>query len=194
MPVRPARKLNRWHKWDYSNFGFYFVTICTQGRQQYFGEIRNGLKILNKCGKIVENFLGEIEGHFKNVYLDEFVVMPNHVHAIILVDNQVNGKRTQTIVGNVFAQTRVGTGQCPVPTRRNSARYGLLSKIINGLKNVVTKEIRKQFRYNEFGWQRSFHDHIIRTPTELNRVRQYIAANPENWEEDRNNPKNFKKL
>ena len=88
-------------------------------------------------------------------------------------------------------QSTVGTGQCPVPTINiQNNHYGLLSKIINGFKNVSTKTIRKQT--HSFHWQRSYYDHIIRNEESLQNIRQYIKNNPLKWSEDRENPKNIK--
>ena len=167
------RKSNRLYQYDYDSEGYYFVTLCVKDRCEYFGYIKNNTMILNKYGKIVEKFWNDIPKYYKNVVVEEFVVMPNHIHGII------------HIVGTGQCKDKVGTGHCPVPT--DEINYGLLSKIVNSFKNVVTKEIRKQLYDYEFKWQRSFYDHIIRDEGGLQNIYQYIIENPLMWGRDRNN-------
>ncbi|MFA5076246.1 MAG: transposase [Patescibacteria group bacterium] len=157
------RKLNRWLGYDYSQIGQYFITICTHNKEMVFGDVINGKMVLNEYGKIAKKCWQQIPQHYLNIQIDIFVVMPNHLHGIIMIDDPV------------------GTGQCPVPTMR----YGLLSKIVNSFKNVVTKQIRS--RDFHFQWQRSFHDRVIRNQWEYQKIYQYIKNNPKNWGKDRNN-------
>ena len=162
------RKPNRLKNFDYSLSGYYYVTICTKNRQHYFGEILDNEMILNDYGKIVHKCCLEIPKHYQNVLLDEFVVMPNHIHGIIVIFHHV-----------------VGTEYYSVPTR--NGRYGLLSKIIKSFKHVCSKTIRSKCNIHSFQWQRSFYDHIVRNEESLNKIRQYIRENPINWNNDRNN-------
>src|SRR3989344_8691696 len=154
---RRNRKLNRLKDYDYNLEGFYFVTICIKDRIEYFGYIKDNKMILNQYGEIAKKYWQQIPDYYQNVTIDKFIIMPNHVHGIIQI--------TKPVV----------TGQCPVPTRVN---YGLLSKIVNSFKNMVTKEIRKNFNNYEFQWQRSFYDHIIRNEKVLNKIYEYIKNNP----------------
>lgn len=162
------RKRNRWIEWDYSSDGYYFITICTQNREEYFGEIKNGEMILNAYGQIVQKqwfWLGE---QYKYIKLDEFIIMPNHVHGIIVIDNGIIGK--------------IGTINIDIYHRR----HNLLSKTINAFKMTSSKLIHEN-KLAEFKWQRSFYDHIIRDKKSLNNIRQYIINNPMKWFRDRNN-------
>lgn len=170
------RKPNRIRNFDYSQSGYYFVTICVKNREEWFGKIINGKMVLNKFGKIANNVWLNIPIHYQNVILDEFVIMPNHIHGIIIIKQ--------------LHQT-VGTGQCPVPTINKNIKYGLISKIINGFKNITTKKIRYVYGKPSFRWQRSFYDHIIRNEQSLFAIRQYIKDNPSKWNDDRNNPENL---
>mgnify|MGYP001603222805 CR=1 FL=1 len=156
------RKLNRLKDYDYSQAGYYYVTVCTKDRQEWLGEIKDGAMIFNECGGIVGRYWAQIPQHYGNVTLDEFVVMPNHVHGIIIIDGIV-----------------VGTEQCSVPTIKPVS----LSQIIKSLKDVTTKQIRSQCGIH-FSWQRSFHDHIIRDEYDLCRIREYIINNPLKWDDD----------
>lgn len=80
------RKLNRLKDYDYSQAGYYYVTVCTKDRHECLGEIKDGAMIFNECGESVDRYWAQIPRHYGNVTLDEFVVMPNHVHGIILID------------------------------------------------------------------------------------------------------------
>ena len=155
------RKLNRLKNYDYSQAGHYYVTVCTKDRHECLGAIKDGAMIFNECGEIVDRYWAQIPQHYGNVRLDEFVVMPNHVHGIIIIDGIV------------------GTEHCSVPT----IKLVSLSQIIKSFKDVTTKQIRSQCGIH-FSWQRSFHDHIIRDEYDLDRIREYIANNPFKWDDD----------
>lgn len=163
--VLRKRKLNRLPGWDYSSEGYYFITFCVRNRIEYFGNIDKNIMMLNKYGKVVDEKINQISNIFKNTRIDIYQIMPNHIHILIWI---------------------VGTGQCPVPTGGNNWRYGKISKIINGLKGISSKQIHELGLF-EFQWQRSYYDRIIRNEKELIRIRQYIKNNPDNWHRDRNN-------
>ena len=160
------RKLNRLKNYDYSSVGYYFVTVCTHGKINWFGKIKNGEMMLNECGTVVENCWLDLSNHYGNFKLDYFVIMPNHFHGIFFIDNTV------------------GDGLKPSPTK-----YGL-SEIVRGFKTFSSKKINQIMQpRNHFRWQRSFYDHIIRNECDLNRIRQYIIDNPLQWEMDEENVK-----
>jgi REP element-mobilizing transposase RayT len=163
------RKPNRLKNFDYSSFGYYYVTICTKNRECWFGEIINGEMILNEIGEIIKQCWLDIPKHFLNVFLDEYVIMPNHVHGILII-NQNN-------VGNAYMRSL-----------QNNWKYRtkmLLSMIIHEFKSAASRQIR-QIK-SSFRWQKSFYDHIIRNEESLNEIRQYIQQNPINWNSDENN-------
>ena len=168
-------KSTRLKDFDYSSNGAYFVTMCTKNREFYFGHAINGKIKLSDMGKIVEKCWYEIPQHFENVILDEFVVMPNHVHGIIIIDN--NRNRIHDCRDGV-------TPSLQRPT---------LGQIIGYFKYRATKLVN-QFQ-NTPGvpiWQPRFYEHVIRNDHELNRIREYIINNPLKWQLDKNNPKNYK--
>ncbi|MFH1392549.1 MAG: transposase [bacterium] len=173
------RKLNRLSGYDYSDFGYYFVTICTQNRELFFGDVENQRMILNEFGKIADKCWRDLPNHYWNCKLDEFVIMPNHVHGIIVIDNDTeNGFR--------FC---VGNGLKPFPTNKN--KYSL-SEMMRGFKTFSSHRINKtQNIIFRFQWQKSFYDRIIRNNSELYRIRNYIINNPLKWDFDRNNPDNL---
>lgn len=176
------RKLNRLSSYNYSKVGYYFVTICTKNKISYFGKIKNGKIILSNIGRIMDHFWQEIPEHFLNVKLDEYIIMPNHVHGIIVII-----KNDDKCVGNKnFCSLQKDK------TKINwQAKWGKsLSSIVKGFKIGVTKWCRHN-NYNNFAWQKSFHDHIIRNEESLNKIREYIIYNPVKWIEDKNNIENF---
>ncbi len=165
------RKLPRLKGFDYTTNGAYFATICTANRENIFGEIRNDKMILNHLGKIVEKYWREIPNHFTDVKLDEFVVMPNHIHGIVWIEN---------LAGTIGA--RVGNENFhSLQTPNCGAKSRSLSSIVRGFKIGVTKWARQNSSIYPV-WQKSFFDRVIRDEDELNRIREYIWQNPEKWE------------
>jgi len=175
MYLGKDRKLNRWFGYDYAIPGHYFITICTQNRIPHFGEIIGGKMLLNDLGKIVNECWFDLSNHYKHCKLDEFVIMPNHVHGIIEI---INNEYYKTAVS-------VGNGFKPFPTIHG------LSEIVRGFKTFSSRKINK-LQNNYFQWQKSFHDRVIRDEQELIDKRYYIQQNPAKWAEDSNNPANIK--
>ena len=148
------------------------MTICTQHRVNYFGEMKGTQIQLNHIGKIATDCWLDIPEHFHNTALDEFVVMPNHIHGIVVI-------KGNDLVGN--------NDRCSLLKNRNMQA---LPKIISQYKSSTTRIIRKQYANHPFGWQKSFYDHVIRDEPSLHDIREYIHNNPLNWELDENNPRN----
>jgi REP element-mobilizing transposase RayT len=156
----PIRKNIRLQEYDYSQAGYYFITICVKDKHETLGEIVVGANCvrptLTETGKIVENEICTLSSVYENVFIDNYVIMPNHIHMIIVMAD--NG-RTQTNDGRTqFAPT--------------------ISRIIKQLKGSITKQLGFSL------WQRSFHDRIIRDEGEYRRIWQYIDENPARWDED----------
>lgn len=159
--------------WDYRNPGYYFVTICTRGRNHYFGAIEGDDVCLSSVGEIAVQCWSENPQHHEGIELDEWVIMPNHVHGIII------------IVDRVVEALHCNTSTTVYPKMSAiSPKTGSLSVAVRSFKSAVTKLAHQAG--HEFGWQERFWDHIIRNEAELNRIRNYIRANPSNWENDRN--------
>lgn len=190
--------------WDYRWSADYFVTICTYNHFSCFGEIKKGEMILSEIGKIVQSeWLKTFEMRpDMNLYMGEFVIMPNHFHAIIGIgENQYNKgqdlnddrevviERDAVIKRNVVlerdAKHCVSTAGTP-PTNYTKNRFGPqsknLSSIIRGFKTGVTKNAR--IIDKSFAWQTRFHDHIIRDDKSFKNILEYIIENPLNWEKD----------
>ena len=171
----------RLQTWDYGNNGSYFITICTKKRENYFGEIFNNEMQLNEIGKLAEQYWIEIPIHFPFMELGNFVVMPNHVHGILIID--------KPLVNNW--DVVVGTRHCLVSTnnktigqmRFQNQGKGTISSIVGAYKSVVSKNAH--FDNPVFAWQSRFHDHIIRDATSFETIQNYITSNPMNWEKDK---------
>jgi putative transposase len=184
MPAwnKPARRSPRLQGYDYAQSGAYFITICTRQREYLFGEIVTGEMRLNPLGAIVEAEWIQTGVARPYLILDEFVVMPNHFHAILFItDDPVGGRRASPLQTNVPNQ----------PYTPNKPVSGSLPTIIGAFKSAVTKRINQhRDTPNAPVWQRSYHDHIIRSEKILNATREYILYNPACWDADAENPIN----
>ena len=162
--------------YDYSSDGAYFVTICTREREALLGEVIDGVMHLNDAGRLVDGIQHGLSHHFSNVELDEWMVMPNHVHGII------------RIVGEGFSRPEqdANEGARTAPLRRRT-----LGQVVAYFKHQSTKAINVCWGDPNPAvpiWQRNYYERIIRNDDELNRIRQYIRDNPSNWHHDPENP------
>jgi len=168
---RHHRRSIRLKGYNYTHPGAYFITICTYKHRCLFGRVVDGEMRLNPLGQIVTNCWNEIPHHFPHAELDEFVVMPNHIHGVISIVGATHASPLQ--------QTHPPRG--PIP--------GSLGAIVGSFKSAVTKRINRH-RHTPGGvvWQRNYYEHIIRTELALNAIRQYIRDNPLRWHLDQYNP------
>jgi putative transposase len=160
------------------------VTVCTHNRVILFGENENGKMVLpvhfvracaerkNEAGRIVEKHWKEISIHFPHAELDHFVVMPNHIHGLLLIVRDEGAKDFS-----------------PLRKQQPSGTSKTIGSIIRGFKIGTTKWMREQTMIHNV-WQRNYYDRVIRNEADLNRIREYIAANPMRWAEDSENPRN----
>jgi REP element-mobilizing transposase RayT len=157
---RKRRRSTRLKDWDYASPGAYFVTICAQHRRRIFGTIESEQIRLSEIGSIVEQKWVWLERQYPHVILDEFIIMPNHLHGIIFLQSVRRG------------------GSRTAPTSKSKT----LGRLIGAFKTTSTKQIN-----NLLGtpgkpvWQRGFYDHIILDEEDLRRAREYIRHNPGNW-------------
>lgn len=185
----------RLQKWDYGWNAIYFVTICTWHREHYFGEINNGAMCLSPIGTIANVLWHELKNHFNHIELDAFVVMPNHIHGIIAINNNVNnGDNIATTHDMVATHAVETTHALSLQSQPQSAKTigqrrfqhqgsGTLSSIVGSYKSAVSRHAHR-LGY-DFVWQSRFYDRIIRNNDALTRVQTYIANNPLNWTEDK---------
>lgn len=173
-PEKHHRRSIRLKGYDYASGGAYFVTIVTQGRACVFGEIFNEEMHLNEYGVIVQKWWNEIRIHFPNVETDVFVIMPNHVHGIITINDESRGE----VLSPHNEQNQ------------NYPRSSTLGQIIAYFKYQSSKEVNF---IDDTGtivklWQRNYYEHIIRNQNELQQKTNYILSNPSRWKDDQENP------
>ena len=174
---------NRFRWWDYS-YGRYFITICTKDMVHYFGQIIDGVMVLNDMGSVVNQCRFDIPKHFPNVQIDQFVVMPNHVHGILVLNI-----RRDAINIRKDAINRVSTEKNKIPWwitwNNNPMITTWLWTVIRSFKSACAYKIHKLW-YN-FHRQSNYYDHIIRDELWLRAIRKYIEDNPKMRYRDRNN-------
>ena len=171
---RYHRRSIRLDDYDYSQSGAYFVTICTHDRQCLFGNIVDSEMRLSEIGEAVQGVWLRTEEIRHEIVLDAFVVMPNHVHGVLL------------IIDDVKSPIRA-TRQSPLPIRGPQKRS--LGSFIVGFKSMCTLTIKKSLAVKTIRvWQRNYYEHVIRSEKALNAVREYIQANPARWSNDPENP------
>lgn len=179
----------RLQNWDYGRNAVYFVTICTQNREYCFGRIVDEEMILSESGKIAQQFWREIPKHFPFVQLDEYVVLPNHVHGIIIIDKMDSLVVVETPESGVSTRESQTTTDSPKTTnsRTDAAsqkwKPASLGAILNQYKRIVSIHARKI--QSNFAWQSRFHDHIIRNNNRYQQIKNYIVNNPKNWDSDK---------
>lgn len=157
----PQRKRTRHKDYDYSTDGYYFITTCVKGREEMLGFISNDKLVLTEYGRIVESCWLDLPNHYKNCNIDYFVVMPDHFHGIVIIDNA-----------------------------QKDVKHFSLSEIIGGFKSFSSRKIN-ECKKETFEWQKSFYDRIIRNEKELYEIRKYIEQNPLKWELEKGTPENL---
>lgn len=184
-PQKHHRKSIRLKGYDYSQAGAYFATIVTNHRDSLFGEVINKEMILNDFGKIADECWSAIPEHFPNVELGAYVVMPNHVHGIIVIRND----ESPSHLGIIDDVGRGAIYRAPTVERFGKPTIRSLPTIVRTYKAAVTRRIGRE--HNATGiWQRNYYEHIIRDEKDLQNKTDYIEANPSLWDEDDNNPHN----
>ena len=161
-----SRKSIRLQNYDYSQPGAYFITICTHNRDLLFGEVVDGAMVLNEFGEVVVQSWQWLKERYNYISLDEWIVMPNHFHGILIINNRRGGSRA-------------------APTQKIKP----LGQLVGAFKTVSAKQIN-QLRHTPGAkvWQRNYYEHVIRNDTDLAEIREYIANNPMNWHLDNENP------
>jgi REP element-mobilizing transposase RayT len=189
--TRHHRRSIRLPAYDYAQPGAYFVSICSQNRECLFGDVTNGKMILNQRGEMVERTWRELAECYPGVEVDAFVVMPNHVHGIIVLVGAGPVGTGPVGTGPVGAGPRAcpeGSGQ-----PQGVARTMSLPDVVHRFKSLTTARYRRgvlQDGWQPFPgrlWQRNYYEHVVRSEEELDRIRQYIIDNPARWEDDAEN-------
>lgn len=166
----------RLQNWDYGSNAAYYVTICTHNRKNYFGDVTDGKMILSNLGIIADVIWYEIINHAKNVELGPFIVMPNHIHGILMICNNESNPSGSTPPSSSLPPT---IGQ----QRFQHQGKNTLSSIIGSYKSAISKHAHRLGF--EFQWQSRFYDIIIRNDGSFQRISDYIINNPSKWKDDK---------
>jgi len=177
-PDRHHRRSIRLPEYDYAGAGAYFVTVCASGHGCLFGEVRDGIMVLNRIGEMARDCWSAIPHHFDDVVLDQFVVMPNHIHGIVVMCDGGVSEATH------MRATHASPLRAGPPPRS-------LGAVVGSFKSAVTSRVN-ELRGNAGCpvWQRNYFERVIRNERELAAIREYIANNPAKWAMDRENPAN----
>ena len=163
MLILPQRKHIRLRDFDYSSANAYFITVCVKHFERLLGTIRSGICRLSEIGAEAAAYLQTIPEIYPDVILDEFIIMPNHLHAIIIID-----RHSSSYQSNAFGKPVAGS----------------VSMHVNHFKGRVKKWCKNN-SWSEFDWQPKFHDHVIRNEQEYWLIKNYIIHNTRNWQDDR---------
>jgi REP element-mobilizing transposase RayT len=186
------RRSIRLRGYDYTQPGAYFITVCIEGRQCVLGEIAGDKMRLNEAGRMVETTWEAIPTQYSGVEIDAFVVMPNHIHGIIVLV----GADPRVCPENMGAPRSAPLQRWERETTTNPAQpqWLSLSTVVQRFKTLTTKRYMdgvNHYAWPPFPgrlWQRNYYEHIIRNEAALEQIRQYIADNPARWAVDRENP------
>lgn len=206
-PDKHHRKSIRLKGYDYSSKGMYYITLCVNERLCLFGNVEDGEMILNDAGKMVDKTWRELHKYYHGIVTDEHIVMPNHFHGIILLNNDIvgaplRGRPLKNSAGNQNSSNnqsqkksyiKQGQAQRPAPTGRKLSLGEIvgqfesftMNRYILGVQNYQWEPFLKKL------WQRNYYEHIVRNETELNKIRKYILNNSANWNNDEDNPENW---
>jgi REP element-mobilizing transposase RayT len=220
---KPVRNPLRLKGFDYSEPGAYFITICTENGVCYLGNIVDGITISYPLGDVIREIWQEIPEKFQCVDIDAFIIMPNHVHGVVIINEECRDMVHRDPVNSLMKDDKVGlinqtptinqahtknhlndkkrclANQAPTKNHYKTKNWILMQnsnqtvgKIIRYFKAKTAKTIHDRF-FPSFQWQRNYYEHVVRSPRELNSIREYIINNPLKWALDRENrlSKNF---
>lgn len=172
----PQRHTIRLTDYDYSQNGFYFVTVCCQDKICRFGKVKECEVVLNDAGKIARDEWLKTPLLRPNIELGEFIIMPNHMHGIIVINDN--------FVGTNCIRPAMGVLDTPLQREFKSPSQ-TLGSILRGYKSAVTKQVKQLYSISEIRlWQRNYYEHIIRNEVSYNNISDYIVNNPYNWMSD----------
>jgi REP element-mobilizing transposase RayT len=184
------RRSIRLKGFDYSSPGYYFITICTQNRECFFGRISQGMLKLNEAGKMIEIEWKNLTKQFNYIRLDSFIIMPNHLHGII----NITGGPPFGSINEYYLNHEEITKNLNLIKNTSGTLKNSIGRIIQRFKSISTVKYIESVRLHHWPffekhlWQKNFHDHIIRNMEELKTMRRYIMNNPMKWESDKDNP------
>ncbi len=178
------RKSIRLKGYDYSQDGAYFVTICVQNKECLFGEIVDGEMYLNEIGKIIQKQWKQLPKRFSNIKLDEFIIMPNHFHGIVVIENKtIKTGQPQGIAPTCF---KFQNARVPL-VGTHSQNIHSIGNVIGAFKSLTTNEYICRVKLKKIQpfagriWQRNYYEHIITNEKSWEKIKNYIIQNPERW-------------
>ncbi len=183
--ARHHRRSIRLKGYDYHQTGAYFVTICTHKKKCMLGDVEDGRMVLNEVGQMVQRTWIELPVHYIGVNIDEFIIMPNHLHGIIILNVGAGPRACPQ------DEETKGQPQGVAPTKTLS-----LPDVVYSLKSLTTKTYIESVKQNDWipfekhFWQPNYYEHVVRNEEDLNEIREYIINNPLKWEFDEENPNN----
>ncbi|MGB8689081.1 MAG: transposase [Microcoleus sp.] len=172
MPYNPEihqRRSLRLRQYDYTQAGAYFLTICCYQKNCLFGEINGGIMYLNATGEAVQQVWSNLPNNFPQIELDDFVIMPNHLHGIICLIDRPDLMTPQTNIA-------------PINTMPNGTKKGSLGAIVQNFKSISTRRVNNITRNSGTIWQRNYYETIIRDDRAYENIKRYINENPLKWE------------
>jgi REP element-mobilizing transposase RayT len=193
-PLRHHRRSTRLQNFDYSDEGPYFVTICVHERRCLFGDVVVGEMRLNAIGRAIEEEWKRLPERFSRVVLDEFVVMPNHLHGLLGICGPGRGEACLRPVSVADPKRSSGNAEGEDKLRPYGTMSDSLGRVVQAFKSLTTNVYIAGVktggwpRFNKHLWQPNYYDHIVRNNRALDLIRDYIFTNPERWEADHENP------
>ena len=169
------RRSIRLKHYNYSQSGAYFITICIQKRLCLFGHIVNDFMILSEAGKMISEQWEKLTSRFNEILLDEYIIMPNHFHGIVMIENQKEDRFSRAAYINRAIR---------------SPYNSILSGMIRIFKSITTHHYIHGVKNNNWRpfdgklWQRNYHEHIIRNEMAFQKIREYTKNNPYTWKKD----------
>jgi len=193
MPHNHARVSHRLKSHDYTEPGYYFITVCVENRECIVGKVAAGQVELNESGRFVDYRIRECCAGLSSVFVDTYVMMPNHVHILfgVIAVEAEGAKHSRTIEIEVQGHERANAWPLQGDRPARGTKGGSIGAIVQNLKSVTSRGINRL--RGTLGcpvWQRDYYDHVVRDVDELDRIRTYIEQNPARWNEDKENPEN----
>jgi REP element-mobilizing transposase RayT len=176
--------------YDYTQVGAYYVTMVTHDRECLFGEVVDGEMRLNEIGRVVSQVWQRLPMHFRNIELDGFVIMPNHVHGIVVIVRELThagDARRGKALADANASRIADANADALPLHGTPPRS--LNAVVQNFKSITARRIHQNLWFADRPiWQRNYYEHVIRNDADLNRIREYIFNNPFDWATDDENP------
>jgi putative transposase len=185
-PQKHHRQSIRLRNYDYTSSGVYFITICTQDPQDTLSIIQDNTTQPTETGQIIQNTWNDLSNRY-NIQTDEFIIMPDHIHGIIIINpNTVTPPNTTQNVGALLAAPNATDERQGAASSTPTPKHASLAEIVRGFKSISAIVVNKSLgRSGVPFWQRNYYEHVVRDDLELQRVREYILWNPARWLEKR---------